>query len=65
MPNEFSCPACRATFPTEAALRDHGSKAHPMPAASPPHASFACKACGGHFHSEVELRQHAAQAHAM
>ena len=65
MPNEFACPACGATFPTEAALRDHGSQAHPMPATSPPHASFDCKACGAHFHSEAELKQHGAQAHRM
>lgn len=65
MPNEFACPACGATFPNEAALRDHASKAHPMPATASPHPSFDCKACGGHFHSEVELKQHAAQAHRM
>lgn len=65
MPNELACPACGATFPTETALRDHGSKAHPMPATPSPHLSFDCKACGAHFHSEAELRQHATQAHRM
>ncbi len=65
MTNEFACPACGATFPTESALRDHGSTAHPMSAASSPHPSFDCKACGGHFHSEAELKQHAGQAHRM
>ncbi len=65
MTNEFACPACGATFPTESTLRDHGSTAHPMSTASSPHPSFNCKACGGHFHSEAELKQHAAQAHRM
>ncbi len=65
MTNEFACPACGATFPTESARRDHGSTAHPMSAASSPHPSFDCKACGGHFHSEAELKQHAGQAHRM
>ena len=65
MPNEFACPACGAAFPTEAALHDHGSKAHPMPATSPPQAPCDCKASGARFHSEAELKQHAAQAHRM
>lgn len=65
MSSQFACSACGATFPTEAEMRQHGSTAHPMPAAPPSHASFDCKGCGTHFHTEAELKQHAAHAHPM
>lgn len=65
MSNEFTCPACGAAFPTEAAQREHGSKAHPMPGAPHSHADFDRKQCGGHFHSDADLKAHAAQAHRM
>ena len=65
MPSEFSCPACGASFPNAAALREHGSSAHRggEPASAQP--AFECKACGGRFPSEAELKVHAAQSHQM
>ena len=65
MPNEYVCKACGANFPNESGLREHGSKAHPMPGASPPQVDYACQACGAHFRSEAELGAHASQAHRM
>lgn len=65
MTPEFACPACGAHFPNEIALREHGSKMHPMPAAPPAPAGFACQACGARFASQAELMKHGAENHRM
>ncbi len=66
MASEFRCPMCGATFPSEAALKQHGAMhmggSGGSPAASP---GFACAACGAHFATEAELKAHGAKSHPM
>ena len=57
----FNCPACGATFPTEAELKTHGA-VH-MPAAPTGASAFTCAACNVHFASAAELKAHGSRVH--
>ncbi len=57
----FNCPACGATFSTEAELKEHGK----MHMASKPAQQFKCSACGASFSTQQELMDHKAKAHPM
>ncbi len=57
VPEVYTCPYCRATFPTEQELNDHIAATHP------PAGAYGCPYCDQSFDTLQKLIEHVAQVH--
>ncbi len=57
MAGPYRCPACGASFPNEAELKEH-TKTHMAGEKPQAPSQYRCNVCGASFSSEQDLQEH-------